>query len=86
MDKAGGMGAGSLKGSDKSKASFQSRLSALKSQKSKMSRMSMGLKNRTTGMENTAEAIPEDDAEHEPVIEAKPEDFVVCSIDGRMLS
>ena len=45
IEKAGGVGSGSIKGSDKSAVSFRSKLTSKLSNQSKMSRISMGLRN-----------------------------------------
>lgn len=53
-----------------------------------MSKMSLGLKNKTGMQEAAANAIPEEqEGEYgENEIEAKPEDFVFCNHSGKPLS
>lgn len=84
IEKAGGVGAAG--NSVRSGASLRSNMTGKLTQKSKMSRISMGLQNRTTGMQNPqAEAIPEVEGDNEE-LEAKPEDFVACNSCVKQLS
>ena len=77
MEMAGGVGQASAKGSANSGASYQTLQTGKLSQQSKMSRISMAIKNRTSGMA-AANSIPEE-ADYENEVEAKPEDFVACN-------
>lgn len=70
---AGGAGQGSMKGSVKTGASYRTYMSGKQSQKSKMSRVSMGL------AAANANAIQEEDGDYDNELEAKPEDFVACN-------
>ena len=75
---------GSMKGSQRSGASYRTYMSGQQSQKSKMS---MGMKNRTGMQEAEANAIPEEDGDFgENELEAKPEDFNACNNCVRQLS
>ena len=86
METAGGAAQSSVKGSQRTGASYRSYMTGKQSQKSKMS---MGMNNRTGMLDAAANAIPEEEGEGdygENELEAKPEDFVACNNCVRQLS
>ena len=79
IDMAGGSGMASKKGSVRTGATQRSKMTGLQSQKSKMSRLSMGIKNKTGMQQAEVNAIQEEEVDYENELEAKPEDFIACN-------
>lgn len=69
----------SKKGSVRTGATQRSKMTGLQSQKSKMSRLSMGIKNKTGMQQAEVNAIQEEEVDYENELEAKPEDFIACN-------
>lgn len=77
MENSGGMGAASMKNSQKSKFSYKSELSRM----SRKSKMSAANGNRGSNFTNAGPGSPiaEQDYDDDSELEAKPEDFVSCN-------